>query len=217
MIKSLAAIAIRAFLVVFVMAGCAFAATITYDTSTSLFVGDLTPLVLNSTGGTASATLTFFPQVAYPSGVPSGISYGHFILACPACTTQGIGTGYATFPNFTFDLTVTDVTNGGVGTFVGTATGGSVYWDVSPITIDWAPLVLGPGTNNATTGSFGPTIFETNTPSYIVAPNSGDEGSLGRTSVQGLITATPEPASMALMGAGLLALGGLLRRKMLAK
>jgi hypothetical protein len=214
MIKSLAAIGFRAFLVVFVMAGCAFAGTITYDTADGAtgFVSPSTGLTLNSASG-AAATLTFTPLPDTVIGVPSGISFGYFTLACPTCTTQTIGTTSATFSNFTFDLVVTDDTSGGQGIFVGTATGGTVYSDVSPITINWAPLVLGPGTVNASSGSFGPTIFDTNTPTYIVAPNSQN----GVSTVQGLISATPEPATMALMGTGLVALGALLRRKKLAK
>jgi hypothetical protein len=214
MIKSLAAIAFRAFLVVFVMAACAFAGTITYDTAAGAtgFVGDGTPLILHNASG-ATATLTFVPINATTLGVPTGASFGDFILACSTCTTQSVGTVSSTFNNFTFDLVITDDTTGGQGIFVGTATGGTVWKNVSPITISWAPLVLGPGTVNASSGSFGPTIFITNTPSYIVAPSSSG----GDTTVQGFITETPEPASMALMGAGLLALGGLLRRKMLAK
>ena len=204
--------------VVLAMAVSASAGTITYNTNSTGTGGtgfdfDATPLVLNSSSGTA-ATLTFTPEVSDTSGTPSGISFGHFILACPLCTTQAVGTTSATFSNFTFSMIVTDVTDNATGEFTGTATGGAVYSDVSPITINWAPLVLGPGGVNATTGSFGPTFFITNTPTYIVAPNSGNAGSLGRSSVQGLIDSTPEPATFSLIGGALLGLGLLGRKRL---
>ena len=204
--------------VVLAMAVSASAATITYNTNATGTGGtgfdlDLTPLTLNQSSGTA-ATLVFTPEVSDTSGTPSGISFGHFILTCPLCTTQAIGTTSATFSNFTFSMIVTDVTDGATGEFVGTATGGAVYSDVSPITITWAPLVLGPGTINATTGNFHQTFFITNSPTYIVAPNSGNAGSLGRSSVQGRIDSTPEPATFSLIGGALLGLGLLGRKRL---
>ena len=131
--------------VVLAMAVSASAGTITYNTNSTGTGGtgfdfDATPLVLNSSSGTA-ATLTFTPEVSDTSGTPSGISFGHFILACPLCTTQAVGTTSATFSNFTFSMIVTDVTDNATGEFTGTATDGAVYSDVSPITINWAPLV----------------------------------------------------------------------------
>jgi hypothetical protein len=207
--------------VVLAMAVSASADAITYNTmSTGAagtgFVGDPNPneLILNSTGGTQAATLTFTGDTNVATGTPSGISYGHFVLACPGCTTQAVGTGYSIFPDFTFDLVVTDVTDGATGVFAGTAVidSGDVFSDVSPITIDWVPLTLGPGTSNATAGSFGQTEFDTTNPTEIVAPNNGDIA--GRTSVQGEIDSVPEPATFSLIGGALMGLGLLGRKRL---
>ena len=65
----------------------------------------------------------------------------------------------ATFGAFTFNMVITDVTDGATGTFVGTSTGGSVFLDQSTIVIAWAPAQIGTGTNHASSGSFGSTFF----------------------------------------------------------
>ncbi len=79
------------------------------------------------------------------------MNFGNFTLVCETCTTQAIGTG-SFFSAFTFDLVFTDVTDGATGIFVGTSTGGDVFSDVSQVTINWAPLMLGPGTPYALVG-----------------------------------------------------------------
>ena len=167
-------------------------------------------LILNSSAGRA-ATLTFLPTVNASIAVPSNVSLGAFQLACSACTTQAGGLG-ATFSSFTFDLTVTD--GNGVGNFTGTSAGGGVFSDASLISIIWAPLIIGPGTTNATSGNFGTTTFTTTALSSLVAPNTGVIP--GRTTVQGRIdaTATPEPATWSLLGGSLLGFG-LMRRRMI--
>jgi hypothetical protein len=81
---------------------------------------------------------------------------------------------------------------------------------VSPISITWAPLQLGPGTINATSGNFGTTFFDITSPTGIVAISSG-----GVTTVQGAIssTAIPEPSTFAILGAGLVGLGFIARKR----
>lgn len=186
------------------------AAAITYNTNaagTGFGGGGLT---LNSSGGAASASLTFVANGNTTTGTPSGLNLGQFNLTCGNCTTQALGTG-ATFSAFTFNLVVTDVTDGGVGTFVGTSTGGSVYSDLSGLLVTWAPASLGTGTNHATSGSFGPTSFTITPFSIIVAPNSGPP-TPGETTVQATISSVPEPATFGMLGAALVGLG-LARRK----
>jgi len=194
------------------MAVSASADNIVYNTSDPSigFAYDPNPnaLILNSVGGSGSATLTFTGDTPISTGTPSGISYGHFVLACTGCTTQAIGTGYALFSPFTFYLVVSDTTDGASGLFIGSGAvgNGMVYSDVSPIVINWEPLVLGPGTNNAMDGgNFGWTVFTTTNPTQIVAPNNGDIP--GRTTVQGAIDSIPEPATFSLIGGALLGLG----------
>lgn len=191
----------------------ASAVIITYNTNGAGtgFSGG-TSLSLSNSSGT-SATLIFEPNGNTVTGVPSNVNFGNFTLACPACTTQALGTG-ATFNPFSIDLVITDVTDGGAtGTFVGTSTGGAVYSDVSQLTVNWAPLVIGPGTTNASSGNFGPTTFSTTSFTGIVAPNSGG-ASAGVSTVQGFVTssAVPEPATYGMVGLALVGLG-FLRRK----
>ena len=193
------------------MAASASATPITYNTNTAAtqFVSSGT-LTLNQNSG-AAATLVFSPIGSTAVGVPSNISFGDFNLTCAGCSTQAVGTNFAVFNAFTFNLVVTDVTDGSAtGRFVGTSTGGTVYSDTSTITVNWAPLQLGPGTSNALSGNFGTTYFGTTNFTAIVAQNTNS----GVSTVQGLVgsTGVPEPMSFVLIGTGLLGLG-LLRRR----
>lgn len=194
------------------LAASASAATITYhtnDAGTGFNSG--ASLTLNNSTGVAS-TLVFTPNGNTTTGVPSNVNFGDFTLACITCTTQQGGVG-SFFNAFTIDLVITDVTDGGAkGKFVGTSTGGQVYSDVSQLTVNWSPLIIGPGTTNAISGNFGTTTFSTTVFTGIVAPNSGTP--LGTSTVEGLVTSTtvPEPTTIGLVGLSLLGLG-LLRRK----
>ena len=194
------------------MSGSAYANTITFNTNDSGtgFNGG-TSLVINQASG-ASSTLTFIAEANSVTGVPSNVNFGIFALSCPNCSTQAGDVG-AEFDAFTFDLVLTDVTNNASGVFVGTSTGGTVFSDVSQLTVNWAPLVLGPGTTNALSGDFGTTSFSTTAFTGIVAPNSGLVP--GQSTVQGFVadSAIPEPATLSMVG-GLLLVLGLFRRKL---
>lgn len=190
----------------FMAAAGASAAVITYSTDAPGTGFGGASLTLDNVSGVA-ATLTFIPNVNIATGVPSNINFGNFTLVCPTCTTQAGGAG-TFFGSFMFDLVITDITDGASGVFVGSSTGGVVFSDVSQITINWAPLQLGPGTNNALTGDFGLTIFTTTVFTGIVAPNSGAVP--GQSTVQGFVDSTaavPEPATLSLVGGALLGLG----------
>jgi hypothetical protein len=192
------------------LAPAAVATPITFNTSDPGTGFGGTSLTLNNTAGVA-ATLAFVPRGNTVTGTPSNVNLGTFTLACPTCTTQAGGMG-STFGAFTFDLVITSVTDGGVGIFKGTSTGGVIYSDVSAIGINWAPLQLGPGSSGASSGSFGNTIFSTTIFTGIVAPNSGAVP--GQSTVQGFVSssAVPEPATWGLLGMSLIAIG-LFRRR----
>ena len=201
------------------VAESARSAPITYNTNASGTGFGGTSLTLTSTIG-AEATLTFIPNANGDTGVPSNLNYGTFRLRCTLCSAQGLGSG-AFFDPFMFNLIITDLTDGAIGRFVGFSAGGTVYSNVSPITLDWAPLELGPGTNNASSGSFGPNVFQITPTTRIVAPNSGQLP--GQTTVQGeifgandfpIVAEVPEPATLFSITLGLMALGMLGRRRL---
>lgn len=197
-------------LVILLMAVGASASTITYNTDAPGTGFGGTSLVLNSTNNLA--TLTYIPQASVTVSVPSNISLGNFTLACSTCISQP-GTS-ETFGAFSFEMIVT--TAGATGLFVGSSDGGVVSSNSSDITINWDPLQLGPGSNNALTGNFGLTIFRTTIFTGVPAPNTGGATGLGQVTVQGDVSSVPEPATLSLVGGVLLGLG-LLRRKFFPK
>jgi PEP-CTERM motif len=200
------------------MAASASATPITFNTSATGTGGSgfnaANALSLTSSSG-AAATLSFETDGNSSPAVPSGINFGIFDLTCMTCTAQGAASPVgATFGAFTFDLMITDVSDGATGVFVGTSTGGSVFLDQSTIKIVWAPAQLGSGANNASSGNFEATSFTITPFSIIVFPTSG--ANPGQTTVQGGVDAVPEPATLGMVGAAFLGLG-LLRRKKVAR
>jgi hypothetical protein len=207
---------------VFILAAGASAGNITYMTNTAnTGFNNTTANTMDETSGQA-ATLTFTPNSSSMSGTPSNIDLGDFLITCPTCSLSTAATLLpANFTGFTFNLIVTDVTDGGTsGEFVGSSSGGTIFSDTSNIDITWSPLQIGPGTSNALpgigTGNFGVTFFTIASPTEIVAPNSGSPE--GDSTVQGFVQSvtpsTPEPATFVMIGGGLVGLGILRRRKL---
>jgi hypothetical protein len=196
------------------MTASASASTVMFETDMNSGFNNTNGLSLNSSAGSiAGATISFVADPSATVGL-GNVNYGIFTLQCVACGTQASGIG-ASFNAFTFDLMITDTSDGGTGTFVGTAAAGQVFLDSSTVTLNWVPLVLGPGSTNAMTGTFGTTEFVITPQTNIVNPTSGAVP--GTSTLQGSISssAVPEPMSLSLMGGALLVLG-LLRRKKVA-
>jgi len=198
---------------VFMMVASASASTIIYSTNsaaTGFVTGNIgvNDETLDSSSGQA-ATLVFASNASSATGYPSNIDFGIFDLLCPGCS----GEQTTDFGAFTFDLVITDTSDNATGEFVGTSSGGVVSSNSSMINITWVPLQLGPGTSNASTGNFGNTIFSNGGMTSIVAPNSGNPA--GDTTVQGTISSalTPEPATVLLIGGGLIAFSFVGRKK----
>ena len=82
----------------------------------------------------------------------------------------------------------------------------------SNVSVSWSPLQIGPGTNNLTGGTtFGPTFFTIGNPTPIVDPTTN----AGIQTISGVVgsTATPEPATFGMMGAALVGLGFIARKR----
>ncbi len=217
-IKRFAQTVSLASLAVFMATANADATAISYSTNGAgtEFVSSGTDTLVSNNN--PNSTLVFTPNVVSNSGVPSGLDLGDFELTCLGCTTSAT----TDYNPFVFDLVVTDTTDGATGEFIGTSSGGTVSSNSDTIVIYWTTstpgsLQLGPGTVNAITGNFESTIFDKLTNSTVLgAPNSGTPA--GDTTVQGqIIASTPEPATLALFGSGLLAIGFYGRKKLVRK
>jgi hypothetical protein len=168
------------------------------------------------TGGTNTFTLDWVDSTptATISASFSNINYGLFDLSCVG-TCDGSA---VTVPAFTFQITVSDATDGAVGKFTGTYAGGQTVQfnsvantGASSVDVFWSPGQLGPNALNATSGNFNQTQFTISSPTFIVDPTTNS----GQSTIQGTFTefsSAPEPATLAMVGGALLGLG-LLRKK----